>query len=181
MLKTVGCGTQRHEIDRLRIVAHQEIERIKAQPKLFRSEHDELIEVILSSLSNSSISTVGPELIFGRIYDYIGFGRISEELFRHLVISRLAFPLSKLKTTEYIYRYRGRNISVDSVYRFLDRLSNTLKPVVEQIAFEHTLRTLEGNISVVFYRGAYLYCFYGIHHLQRVGTGIERRKGIHIT
>jgi hypothetical protein len=25
-------------------------------------------------------------------YDYIGFSRIKEDLFRHLVISRLAFP-----------------------------------------------------------------------------------------
>ena len=157
VVKTVGCATHRHEIDRLRIIAHQEIKRLQAQPELFKSEHDELIESAISSLSNSSISTVGPELIFGRIYDYIGFGRIGEELFRHLVISRLTFPLSKLKTTEYLYRYQGRNIDVDAVYRFLDRLSNSLKPAVEQIAFKHTQRTLNGNISVVFYDMTTLY------------------------
>jgi transposase len=153
----VGCATQRHDIDRLKIVARQEIERLQAQPKLFKSEQDELIEETISSLSNSSISTVGPELIFGRIYDHIGFGRIREELFRHLVISRLAFPLSKLKTTEYLYRYQGRNIDVDAVYRFLDKLNDSLKPLVEQIAFAHTLRTLGGNISVVFYDMTSLY------------------------
>jgi transposase len=157
VVKTIACATYRHEIDRLKIVAHQEIERLQAQPKLFISESDELIEVAFSSLSNSSISTVGPEIVFGRIYDYIGFGRIKEELFRHLVISRLAFPLSKLKTTEYLYRYQGKSIDVDTIYRFLDKLSSTLKPVVEQIAYAHTLRTLEGNISVVFYDMTTLY------------------------
>jgi transposase len=157
VLKTVGCGAERREIDRLKIVARQEIERLQAQPKLFKSEHDELIEGAFSSLSNSSIRTVGPELIFGRIYDYIGFGSIREELFRHLVISRLSFPLSKLKTTEYLYRYQGESIDVDAVYRFLDRLSSTLKPIVEQIAYTHTLRTLKGNISVVFYDMTTLY------------------------
>ena len=157
VVKTVGCGAQRHEIDRIKIVAHQELERLQCQPKLFRSEHDDLIEGIFSSLSNSSISTVGPELIFGRIYDYIGFSRIREELFRHLVISRLAFPLSKLKTTEYLYRYQGKSIDVDAIYRFLDKLSDTLKPVVEQIAFTHTLRILKGNLSVVFYDMTTLY------------------------
>jgi len=157
VLKTVGCGTHRHEIDHLKIVARQEIERLQSQSGLFKSEQDYLLEGVLSSLSNSSIRTVGPELIFGRIYDYIGFGGIQEELFRHLVISRLAFPLRKLKTTEYLYRYQGKNVSVDSIYRFLDRLSNTLKPVVEQIAFEHTLRTLNGSISVVFYDMTTLY------------------------
>ena len=150
VVKTVGCGTQRHEIDRLMIVARQEIERLHAQPRLFKSEHDELIDVILSSLSNSNISTVGPELIFGRIFDYIGFGNIREELFRHLVVSRLAFPLSKLKTTEYLYRYQGKSIDIDAIYRFLDKLNNTFKPVVEQIAFANTLRTLKA-ISTLFY------------------------------
>ena len=157
VVKTVGCATQRHEIDRLMMVARQEIERMEGQPKLFRSEHDELIEGVFSSLSNSSIRTVGPELIFGRIYDYIGFGRIKEELFRHLVISRLAFPLSKLKTTEYLYRYQGRSVDVDAIYRFLDKLNSTLKDVVEQISFAHTQRILKGNISVVFYDMTTLY------------------------
>jgi len=157
VVKTVGCATECPDIERLKLVARQEIERLQLRPGLFRSEYDELIEASISSLSNSSIRTVGPELIFGRIYDYIGFGRIGEELFRHLVISRLAFPLSKLKTTEYLYRYQGKSIDVDAVYRFLDKLSGSLKPVVEQIAFVHTLRRLAGNISVVFYDMTTLY------------------------
>jgi len=36
-------------------------------------------------------------------------------------------------------------------------LSDSLKPVVEQIAFTHTLRTLKGNISIVFYDMTSLY------------------------
>ena len=67
VVKTVGCATHRHEIDLLRIIAHQEIKRLQAQPELFKSAHDELIEGAISSLSNSSIGTVGPELIFGHI------------------------------------------------------------------------------------------------------------------
>jgi transposase len=157
VLKTIGCGTTRHEIDHLKLAARQEIDLLEARSSLFVFENDQLIEASISSLSNSSIRTVGPELVFGRIYDYIGFGQIHEELFRHLVISRLAFPLSKLKTTEYLYRYQGQRINVNSVYRFLDKLNDSLKTVVEQIAFEHTLRTLSGNISVVFYDMTTLY------------------------
>ena len=148
---------QHHEIDRLKILAQQEIDRLELKASLFPSEHDEMVEGIFLSLSNSNIRTVGPELIFGRIYDRIGFGQIKEELFRHLVISRLAFPLSKLKTTEYLYRYQGKIIEVDTVYRFLDKLNDSLKPEIEKIAFEHTLRTLKGNISVVFYDMTTLY------------------------
>jgi transposase len=92
-----------------------------------------------------------PELIFGKIYDKIGFNQIDEELFRHLVISRLAFPLSKLKTIEYLYRYQGVSLNKDVVYRFLDKLTGQLKNKVELIAFNHTKQILAGNISVVFY------------------------------
>jgi len=74
-------------------------------------------------------------LIFGKIYDYIGFNTIEEELFRHLVIARLAFLLRKLKTVDCLYHYQGKSIEVDTFYRFLDKLSDKLKPQIEQIAF----------------------------------------------
>ena len=74
-----------------------------------------------------------------------------------MVIARLAFPLSKLKTVDYLYRYQGKNIQIDTVYRFLDKLSNKLKPQIEQIAFTHTLQVLGGRVSVVFYDMTTLY------------------------
>ena len=121
VVKTIGCATTQHEIERLDQLAREEMERLSGnQLKLFGYESDEIIEQAFSLLDNSSIRTVGPELIFGKIYDCIGFNAIEEELFRHLVIARLAFPLSKLKTVDYLYRYQGKSIEIDTVYRFLD-------------------------------------------------------------
>lgn len=157
VLKTIGCATTRHEIEDLVNLAQQEIDRLSSQPKLFVSPSDIAIDQAFSLLNNASIRTVGPELIFGRIYDFIGFGAIGEEMFRHLVIARLAFPLSKLKTIEYLYRYQGTSLDIDAIYRFLDKLNDKLKPQVEQIAFSHTKRVLKNNISVVFYDMTTLY------------------------
>lgn len=157
VLKTVGCATTQHEIENLVNLARQEIDTLSAQPKLFVSADDIAIEEAFSLLTNASIRTLGPEIIFGRIYDYIGFGAIGEGLFRHLVVARLAFPLSKLKTIEYLYRYQGTSLDIDAVYRFLDKLNDKLKPQVEQIAFAHTKRVLKNNISVVFYDMTTLY------------------------
>ena len=64
-------------------------------------------------------------------------------VFHHLVIARLAFPLSKLKTIEYLYSYQGISINIDTVYRFLDKLNSKLKDEVEQITFAHTLRKVK--------------------------------------
>ena len=157
LIKTIGCATTRQKIDKLVIAVYEEIERITGQNNLFLSDKDTYTEEALLNISNSDIRTVGPEIIFGSIYNHIGFNQIEEELFRHLIISRLAFPLSKLKTVEYIYRYQGIHLSIDKVYRFLDKLNNKLKDKVEQIAFAHTLRVLGGNISVVFYDMTTLY------------------------
>jgi len=157
VVKTIGSATAQQEIDKLVGLAKQEIERLTAQPKLFNSESDAAIEQAFAVLNNASIRTLGPEIIFGKIYDYIGFEAIGESLFRHLVIARLAFPLSKLKTIDYLYRYQGTSLNIDAVYRFLDKLNDKLKPQVEQIAFNHTKKVLNGNISVVFYDMTTLY------------------------
>jgi transposase len=157
LIKTIGCATTQQEIEKLIYLAKQEIDRLTGQPKLFNSESDSLIDSMFALLNNSSIRTLGPEIIFGKIYDSIGFSAINEDMFRHLVIARLAFPLSKLKTIEYLYRYQGTMLDIDAIYRFLDKLNDKLKPQVEQIAFAHTLKVLKGNISIVFYDMTTLY------------------------
>lgn len=157
VIKTIGCATTRQEINHLIDLAKQEIEKLSKQSKLFYTEKDELVEKAFASLTNSSIQTIGPELVYGKIFDHIGFNKIKHEIFRHLVIARLAYPLSKLKTIDYLYRYQGVLYDVDAIYRFLDKLNNSIKAKVEQIAYSHTLRVLDGRISVVFYDMTTLY------------------------
>jgi hypothetical protein len=138
VLKTIGSSSNEQELQKLLYLGKQEIERLTSQVGLFVSERDSVVEQVFSAMSNASIRTVGPELIFGKIYDNIGFGALQEDLFRHLVIARLSFPLSKLKTIEYLYRFQGVMLDLDTVYRFLDKLNSKLKECVEQIAFAHT-------------------------------------------
>ena len=157
VVKTIGSGSSEQELQKLWFIGKQEIERLSAQSELFVSEYDTLVEEIFNNLENASVKTVGPELIFGKIYDHIGFNAIDEPMFRHLVIARLAFPLSKLKTVEYVYRFQGIELDIDAVYRFLDRLNSELKMQVEQIAFAHTKKILNNDLSIVFYDMTTLY------------------------
>ena len=157
VLKTIGSGFSEQEIVKLTYLGRQEIERLSEQRELFVFENDLQVEQVFSNLSNASIRTVGPEIIFGRIYDSIGFSSINEDLFRHLVIARITYPLSKLKTVDYLYRYQGITLDITAVYRFLDKLNDSLKAQVEQISYAHTLKILKGKISVVFYDMTTLY------------------------
>jgi len=161
VVKTVGVSKDPDVIEQLIQQANWWIQqqRHKDQLKLFsfQTKEEQTIEGFVSQLANAQVRTVGPELIFGRLFDRLGFNRIPEVLFRHLVITRLAYPASKLKTADYLHRYRGIVIGVDTIYRFLDKLKNKYQEEVEQIAFCSTQKTLKGDITVVFYDLTTLY------------------------
>ena len=159
VFRTLGSSRNQEKIAQLIAKAQDIIQNPNdTQPRLFslKTNIEHSIEKFLRELSNKQIHTIGPELIFGTLFDRIGFNKVEEELFRHITIARLAYPTSKLKTVDYLYRYRGINVDVDSVYRFLDKLCGTHKETVEKIAFEYSKKQLK-NISVVFYDMTTLY------------------------
>jgi transposase len=157
--QTIGASKDPDEIER-----HlQQAQRIIHTPPagtqwLFslKSKEELAVETFVDELSNAHIRVVGPELVFGKLFDQIGFNAIPEELFRHITIARLAYPSSKLKTIDYLYRYQGLSLSVDSIYRFMDRLNNRYKNEVGAIAYRYTKQRL-GTVSVVFYDMTTLY------------------------
>lgn len=103
------------------------------------------------------LSLVGPELLLGKLFDEIGFNSIKDELFRHLVLTRLCYPVSKLKTTDYLFKYKGVSIDVESVYRYMDKLNKKQKEQIQKISYDHTLKVLNNKMSIVFYDVTTLY------------------------
>lgn len=149
VIKTIGSSSNPEEIERFVMEANNYIHHPANQLPLFStlSETDQSIKNFIESMSNLQVRTIGPELIFGTLFDRIGFNVVGDELFRHITIARLAYPTSKLKTVDYLYRYRGIKINIDTIYRFLDKLSSTYKELVQAIAFDYTKGRLK-NISV---------------------------------
>lgn len=153
VVKTVGTSRDPDEIDRLWLEAERYARHPDPdQPSLFAvcSEHDHVAQTLVSTFTNGSVRTIGPELIFGTIFDRLGFDAIPDALFRHLVIGRLAYPTSKLKTVDYLWRYQGIHLSVDSLYRSLDRLQDRYKVHAEAIVHAQTHRRV-GTVAAVFY------------------------------
>jgi len=145
-------------VERLVELGRLFIARRSRQYSLFPADERDNAAVLdfVQTLSNASIRTVGPELIFGRLFDEIGFGVIPEPLFRDIEIARLVYPTSKLKTADYLYRYRGKTVSAQSIYRFLDRLNEHYSRQSQEVAYRHS-RTILGRIQVVFYDMTSLY------------------------
>ncbi|MDR1594780.1 MAG: hypothetical protein LBS43_09930 [Prevotellaceae bacterium] len=82
---------------------------------LFIDRDETALRNFVETITNDSIRVVGPELVFGRLYDHIGFGQVRSDMFRHLVVSRLFSPGSKLKTIDCLERYHGISYSKDTL------------------------------------------------------------------
>lgn len=157
VVKTVGSSSKPEEVEFLVSQARQQIPQLKKQ-KLINFDNGrerELVELFFDGLDQ--LRLVGPELLLGKIFDEIGFNQIKDELFRSLVITRLCYPVSKLKTTQYLERFTGEKIDVERVYRYMDKLHSDQQELVQQISYDHTLRVLNERIKVVFYDVTTLY------------------------
>jgi transposase len=146
VIKTIGTSNDPVEIEQLYQQALHELPRLFG-PTLF----DQPENISILELDNDSLRVVGPELVFGRIYDYIGYSKIKEPLLKDMVISRITHPGSKLKLSEYLKASGRKEVSVYSIYRFMDKLNKNLKSIIEDISFSYTKKILGGKISVVFY------------------------------
>jgi transposase len=157
VVKTVGSSSEASEVDQLFKQGKEWIAEQSKQGQLnFEIEKERaLSELFFNGISE--IRLVGPELLLGRLFDEIGFSAIKDELFRSLVLTRLIYPVSKLKTADYWFKYNGTVIDVQQIYRYLDKLYKKHKEQVQQISYEHTLKLQGNQLGMVFYDVTTLY------------------------
>ncbi len=158
LLKTVGCAKTKREEELLFLLAKTEMMRLQGTQLLFEEHDDLVVDNFVNSIANDHLQIIGTELILGKIYQKIGFPDDGcPNYFKNLVLCRLVYPGSKLKTVDYFRQHLNTDVSVHTIYRFLDELNSKLKPEIEQISFDYTKKLLKGNIGVVFYDMTTLY------------------------
>lgn len=149
VLKTIDSSADPQKIERLFLEGKEFIKNATGLQEFDFGNSTELVQTILNNITSHKLA--GIDLVLGKIFDDIGFNQIKDELFKDLVLYRLVYPKSKLKTTEYLYRYAQKSYSEDEIYRYLDKLYNHQKKLVQQISYSHTRMILNGEINVVFY------------------------------
>jgi len=158
IIKTVGVAHTHREEELLILLAKTELELLKGSQSLFVEHDDLVVDNFVESLSNDHFQIVGSELILGKIYKKIGFPEGGScDYFKKLVLCRIVYPGSKLKTVDYFRHHLNLDVSVYSIYRFLDELASGLKHEIEEISFNYTKKILGGKIGVVFYDMTTLY------------------------
>lgn len=147
--RSFGSVDSSGDVESLVLKAEKWIKSRQGVQELDFENERSLYSDFLSSITSHKL--VGIDLVLGKIFNEIGFNRIEDNLFKDLVLYRLVFPKSKLKTTEYLYRFAHKTYSEDEIYRYMDKLHSVQKEQVQQISYDHTLRILPNGISVVFY------------------------------
>jgi len=126
VVKTIGNSSIRQDADALIHQGKQWIKKYNGQ--LDFDNEKQLLTKFKSGIQE--ITVAGAELLLGKIFDQNGFNQIQEDLFRQLVLARLCFPLSKLKTIDYLHKYFSIEVDENKVYRYLDKLYNNQKEKV---------------------------------------------------
>jgi len=157
VVKTIGSSEDDKQIEKFLIKAHEELEAIERQLRLnFEADKEkDLVNSFFNSIDEFTL--LGPELLLGKIFDQVGFNKIKDELFRHLVIARIIYPVSKLKTVDYLYKYKAISIDVDKVYRYLDKLHKQDMTQIQKISYNYIKEISQGELSIVFYDVTTLY------------------------
>lgn len=157
IVKIIGCARSEAQEQDLIQQAHEHLSSLTRQSQIdFAFSEDELfLKQIQQNLRK--IVVIGPELILGKIFDDIGYNQIPNSLFRHLVITRLIYPGSKLKTVDYLLHYKGVYTNEDRIYRYMDRFNQNYKGTAITLTFEHTRRILGNQITIAFYDITTLY------------------------
>lgn len=155
LVRTMGSSRDDKVIESLVERGYQFIATYGGQKTFDFSDESSMLRLAFQSIS--SHIEVGTELLLGKIFDDIGFSVVDDIIFKQLVISRLTYPVSKLKTSDYLGKYHDLDYPVQQIYRYMDKLHSTQKELVQQISYTHTKKILGGQISVVFYDVTTLY------------------------
>lgn len=154
---SIGTAKSEKQLIQLEQAALEKLSTLQLQNSIdFNYSEDEaFLQNLLLSIEHIEVS--GAELILGKLFNEIGFNQIKEPLFRHLVLSRICYPGSKLKTVEYLLRHHQLFYEIDSVYRYLNKVAGKYKELLQDISYRHTLHLFNAQLSVVFYDVTTLY------------------------
>lgn len=160
-LHTMGVSSDVSEIEALCakgrswIKTHQGILELDFEGSDRRDREIELTNAVLDNID--AVLLNGAKLLLDRVYDSVGFNKVSDDILRHLVIGRLCQPMSKMATADYLKSHFDEDVNLSKIYRYMDKLYNTQQEIVQRISVRHTFSVLGGRVEMLFYDVTSLY------------------------
>lgn len=102
----------------------------------------------------------GPGDAFGSLFDSTGFASVLPEpagqVLKEVVLARIAAPASKQKTQKYLEENELSDVTLNSIYRMMDKLSGRIE-AVNQCAINDAKNLFEDKIDLVLFDVTTLY------------------------
>jgi hypothetical protein len=114
---------------------------------LFSDQQDLIVQSFVSAISNSHLRIVGPQRVLDPIFDKV-FPHLTKPFFKDLVLCRIIYPGSKLRTQSNLSRHFNKSVSAQTIYRSMDGLDDDFKKQAEDCMFQRAKKaTQTGELS----------------------------------
>lgn len=111
-----------------------------------------------NDIESSTIKNIGFEQVYGSILDHyfyikeLGLSSSNCNILRELVLMRIAKPVSKLKTSSIANGFSFNELSLNKIYKLMDKITEPSISNIKQQVFLNTKKLLMAkNLSVLFY------------------------------
>lgn len=104
--------------------------------------------------------------VYGGLFDQLDYGRVIRNparhksainLYRDIVLARIANPLSKRASVDMLEEDFGISLNLDNVYKMMDKLDEKAIEKINETAYRHTSALFQGKIDVIFFDCTTLY------------------------
>ncbi len=150
LVKSFGSSKNPREIDALYKEAQQFATSTKYTPFLrINNEND---------IESSTIKNIGFKQVYGTILkqyfhiEELGLTNNNCQILRELILMRIAEQVSKLKTSSIATGYNCSELSLNKIYKLMDKIIDPVIANIKQQVFSNTKKLLATNsLNVLFY------------------------------
>jgi transposase len=128
--------------------------------KISETTTDKDYQVDIRNLKEEQRVINGIQDVYGALFEELGFtktiknparNKSSVEIFKDIVLARIANPLSKRASVDMLEEDFGVTLNLDRVYKMMDKLDDNAISKINDIAYQMTLNLFENKIDVIFY------------------------------
>ena len=134
----------------------------KAKEVLRELKHKNQLELKFPSYQDvTGLRTIGefhqgPDLVLGGLVDRIEVSSPNPLLLRYLVIARILYPVSKIRTVSFLNNNFATHLEKDQVYRFLDNLSKFQDEILDSLK-KYIVKNYPTSLNFILYDVTTLY------------------------
>jgi len=185
IVKHIGVATSERHLDELKLLAQSiQIQLENEDLSLFTPEElqkdldkshpshmqkyyeDEDYQIDIRSLEEESRVISGIHDIYGKMFDELNLRSIfanparnvsSVQIFKDILMARIAKPDSKRGSVEMLEDNFGISIDLDRVYRMMDKLDDTAIEKLNTLSYHKTKELFDDKIDVIYFDATTIY------------------------